>query len=401
MLSSLRHRPFAFLWAGQSISRLGDSLYRIALAWWVLQKTGSAAVMGTVLIFSMAPMMIFVLIGGVAADRFPRVRVMLLADILRLVVSGLVAALAAADKLEVWHIFIASMIFGTVGAFFQPAYVAIIPEITSLDIRNSANSLTSLSYKLSGVIGPAIGALIVKASGPAAAFALDSASFLVSAACIAPLLGHADTRVDAGPRQGILAEIKDGLATVAGIPWLWITITLFGFANVTLSGPMAVAMPFLVKDFLHADVDTLGAIYTVQSIGQILGAVLVGRMRKLGHRGLIGYGSQVIYGALLAVMGLGIPVLAVMAVNFVFGVFFSFFDLIWTATLQEMVPREKLGRVSSVDQLGSFVLLPIGYGVAGWATDILSAPVVFVVGGIGTALLTALAMLHPAIRKVD
>ncbi len=79
---SLKHRPFAFLWSGQTTSRLGNNLYRIALAWWVLEKTGSAAAMGTVLIFSSVPMLVFLLIGGVVTDRFPRLRVMLIADML-------------------------------------------------------------------------------------------------------------------------------------------------------------------------------------------------------------------------------------------------------------------------------------------------------------------------------
>src|SRR5215216_6072299 len=95
VLRSLRHRPFALLWSGQTISRLGDSLYRIALAWWVLEKTGSATAMGTVLICSFAPMLLFLLLGGVAVDRFPRVRVMLASDLLRGLVALTMALLAA------------------------------------------------------------------------------------------------------------------------------------------------------------------------------------------------------------------------------------------------------------------------------------------------------------------
>src|SRR5690349_11998832 len=124
-LSSLKYRPFALLWTGQAISRLGDALYRIALAWWVVQKTGSAEVMGAVLIASFVPMLIFLLIGGVAADRVPRVRLMVISDLLRgLLVIG-VAALAASDLLEVWHIIALSILFGFISAFFQPAYAAL------------------------------------------------------------------------------------------------------------------------------------------------------------------------------------------------------------------------------------------------------------------------------------
>jgi hypothetical protein len=138
-----------------------------------------------------------------------------------------------------------------------------------------------------------------------------------------------------------------------------------------------------------------------QSAGTILGAVLIGRQERVRYRGWLGYGSQIVYGLFLALMGTGIPALAVMVANFVWGVFFSFFDLIWTATLQEMVPKEKLGRVSSVDALGSFALLPVGYDLAGRATALIGAPLVFIIGGLSTSVLTAIALLHPAIRKVD
>src|SRR4051812_28071872 len=127
MLRALGCRPFALLWSGQTISRLGDSLYQIALAWWVLEKTGSAVIMGTVLICSFMPMLLFLLLGGAVVDRLPRLRVMLVSDLLRGVLVAGVAVLAASGALEVWHIFVASIVFGGVDAFFQPAYSATVP----------------------------------------------------------------------------------------------------------------------------------------------------------------------------------------------------------------------------------------------------------------------------------
>src|SRR2546423_7205713 len=106
LFKSLTIRSFALLWSGQQLSALGDSLYRVALAWWVLEKTGSATAMGTVLICSMTPMLIFLLLGGIAVDRFPRLRLMISSDLLRGIVVGAVAALAFAQLLEVWHIYV-------------------------------------------------------------------------------------------------------------------------------------------------------------------------------------------------------------------------------------------------------------------------------------------------------
>ncbi len=139
LLSSLRNRPFALIWSGQTVSRLGDNLYRIALSWWVLEKTGSAAIMGMVLVFSFTPMILFSLVGGVAVDRFSRLKVMVTSDLLRGLVVMVVASLAFSRILEVWHIYTASVIFGLVDAFFQPAFVAVLPEIAQPEILPSAN----------------------------------------------------------------------------------------------------------------------------------------------------------------------------------------------------------------------------------------------------------------------
>jgi len=109
---ALRHRSFALLWTGQTISRLGDSLYRIALSWWVLEKTGSAEAMGTVLVVSSIPMLIFLLVGGVVVDRLPRFRVLFGSDVLNGIVVGVVSLLAATGRLEVWHVYVAGAIFG-------------------------------------------------------------------------------------------------------------------------------------------------------------------------------------------------------------------------------------------------------------------------------------------------
>ena len=184
LLRTLAHRPFALLWSGQTVSRLGDSLYTIALAWWVLQHTGSAAAMGVVLICSTVPMLLFLLLGGVVVDRLPRLRLMLASDLLQAAVVGLTALLAFGQWLALWHVFVMSAIFGLAQAFFYPAYTAVIPDIVPADRLPGANSLRTISLQVAQIIGPGIGAAIVALGGTPLAFALDSLSFVISAACI-------------------------------------------------------------------------------------------------------------------------------------------------------------------------------------------------------------------------
>ena len=400
LLRALRHRPFVLLWIGQIISRLGDSLYRIALAWWVLEQTGSAAAMGTVLIFAFTPQLLFLLVGGVAVDRFPRLRVMLASDLLSGSMVALVAALAFTGRLEIWHIYVMSGIFGFVSAFFEPAYAAAIPDLMPAELLPSANSLTSLSIQLVGVVGPAVGALLVAIGGTSTAFAINALSFFISAACLLGLPAL-PAHAAAGGSSGVLGDVREGLATVWHSPWLWITIAVFSLVNVTQSGPQAVALPFLVRETYGAGVNALGLIYGCSSAGAVLTAVWLGRSVKLRNRGPWAYGAALAGGLMTMMLGLPIGLWGVVLASFAGGASITLFGLIWTNTLQELVPRERLGRVISIDMLGSFVLLPIGYGIAGWATDRLGAPLVFVIGGLSTVVMLALALLHPAIRGLD
>ena len=400
-LRSLKHPSFAWLWSGQTISRLGDSLYRIALSWWVLEKTGSAAIMGAVLIFSFTPALIFSLVGGVAVDRFSRVWVMILSDLTRGVTVLVVSVLSVNGQLEIWHVYAASIIFGIVDAFFYPAYTAILPEITPHDLLTSANSLTSLSSNITSIAGPALAALLVKMGGTSLGFGLDGLSFLISAACLLPLLRLPEKPHKTAAVTGFLHQFKEGIRAVLASRWLWITIALAALINVTYAGPLQVSLPFLVERNLGGGVDAFGLIASFSAAGSMLSAVVLGRVKRLRRRGPLAYGAWIISGSMLVIYGFSHQLWLVLAAALVNGASIVTFGLIWTNTLQEQVPTELLGRVSSIDYLGSFVLLPLSYGIAGVLTDQFGASLVFIAGGLITMVLTTVGLANPAIFKLD
>ena len=416
ILRSLKHRPFALLWTGQTTSRLGDSLYRIALSWWVLEKTGSAVAMGTVLVFSQIPMLVFLLIGGVVVDRLPRIRIMFVSDILSGLVITFVAVFSWLELLQIWHIYIASMIFGFVEAFFFPAYQAVVPQITPSELLTSANSLNGLSQRVTGIVGPALGAALIAAGGTSLTFGLDALSFFISALCVLPILGSNLDKIQrqerasktAGRQKPVkevfkqgLADLREGFRFVLTVPWIWISILLFGFVNIMEAGPRAVALPFLIKEDLGSDVGLLGILGSAASLGFVVGMLWLGQYVRLRRRGLLGYFSIIMTGAALLPFAFKLPIPILVMSMFISGMSTSVFALIWTHTLQEMVPAELLGRVYSIDALGSFVLLPIGFSLSGWGTDRFGAPTVFLVGGLSTMVLVLIGLLHPAIRNLD
>lgn len=401
LFASLRTRDFALLWTGQTISRLGDSLYRIALAWWVLEKTGSATAMSTVLVFSFLPMLVFLLIGGVAVDRLPRFRVLFASDVLNGIVIAGLSVLAATGSLEIWHVYVASGLSGLADAFFYPAYAASVPQVVPAESLPSANSLTGLSFQITGVFGPALGAALVALGGTPAAFGLDSLSFFASAVCLAPLLRITLPRGEDLSTRSPLADLRDGVKEVAARTWLWLSIAFFGLVNIVDAGPRNVALPFLIHDHLGLDVGALGAVTSSIAVGSVAAAIFLGRYKQLRRRGLMLYGSEATMGLMLLLFGLVPSLSTLMAAAFVYGLGISIGNLVWTNTLQEMVPQERLGRVSSIDALGSFVFLPLGFAFAGILSDRIGPANVFVIGGGGVLLLAGVMLLVPSIRRLD
>jgi MFS family permease len=309
--------------------------------------------------------------------------------------------LAATGRLEVWHVYIAGALFGLAEAFFYPAYAASVPQVVPPEALPSANALTGLSYQITGVVGPAIGAAMVAVGGTPSAFGLDSLSFFVSAAFLAPLLRIALPRAAEMSSRSAVRDLRDGLAEVAGRTWLWLSIAFFGLVNVVDAGPRNVALPFLIHDHLGLEVGGLGAVSSSIAIGSVVSAVFLGRYHRLRRRGLLLYGCEIVMGLMLILFGRLPSLTGLMAAAFVFGICVSIGSLAWTNSLQEMVPHERLGRVSSIDALGSFIFLPLGFAFAGILTERIGPANVFVLGGSLVVLLAAGMLLVPSIRRLD
>lgn len=395
------NRPFVLLWSGQTLSRIGDFLYEVALAWWVLQESGSAGAMATVLIFAMAPTVLFSLFGGVIVDRYPRLPMMIGSDVVRGLTALIVSLLALMGSLQLWHVYLLSLIFGLVDAFFQPAFTATVPAIVPEKDLSSANSLTSFAIQAGRILGPPLGAGLIALGGTSIAFAVNGMTFFISALFLLPLLREEIHPSLVDEPKSMLTDFKEGLSTVWQMPWLWLTIGVYALSNVTLAGPYSVAMPFLVNEVLQADVAVLGMIYAMFALGYVLGGVWLGRKSAVRRRGWLIYSGLIVAGVMLGLFGLpvGIPVLLMAAL--INGAALEIGHLAWMSALQELVPRDKLGRVAGVDMVGSFALLPVGLGLTGLTTEAWGPAAVFIIGGVITAVVSLLAYQHPAIKKLD
>jgi MFS family permease len=416
LLRALHRRDFAVLVLARTISRLGDGIQAVALAWLVLQLTGSATAMGLVLVAQLLPTLALLVFGGAIADRWPKIPLLVSSDAIRAVVVGIIAVLVAAGAVALSQLLVLGVLFGLVDAVFIPTWAALLPELVPPEDRPSANALTSLTSRLAGVAGPAVGAALVAAGGTGVAFAADGLSFATSGALLAwlwlarrrsaPAAPVAETVAQDGRDrpvggQRLVADVRDGLRAVVATPWIGLTIAAAGVTNISLAGPLEVSVPLLVRRSLGGDVGVLGLYGSALAGGAVVAALVLGSRARLRRRWRLIYGWWIAVALGAAAMGLPLGVGGLLVSAVVIGVGEGVVGLAWTNALQDHVPDHLLGRVNSLDYLGSGALIPVGYLVAGVAADAFGPSTVFLAGGlISAAVLAAIAAL-PQIRALD
>ena len=410
LAQALSSRSFAWFWLGQSISTLGDGAFTTALAVAVYQLTGSSLMMGLFLTAQIIPELLFTLLGGVAADRLPRRLVLLCADSGRALAVVSIAALAWLQLLQVWHLFVLAVLFGLCRSFFNPAYRAITPNLVIKEHVASANALTALSVQLGNFIGPLLGASFISLAGGSAtlAFAFDGLTFLTSVCSLLairalPLPTPEPENRATGNSRSIVADMRDGFRTIFGSTWLLWSMMAATFTMVAYTGAMTVALPKLVLSVYQGGPWLLGALTTSVGVGAIVGTVFVGQVH-LRQRGIIAFLAYILSGLALFVFSLPFAphraIFFVLPAAFVVGFGIDVMYLIWSNLLYELVPNEKLGRVSSVDLLGSLGLLPLGYVLAGWLSDRSGPASVFLIGGLSVVVLNCIPLFLRDIRAI-
>jgi MFS family permease len=397
VLEPLRHRDFRLLWAGQTISALGTAVHAVAIPWQVLLLTGSAVQLGIVVAISSFSLLVFVLIGGVLVDRVSRRTVILASDLISGVVVALLATLSATGLLRIEHLYVFAFVLGASFAFMLPAMQAILPELVPQAILVQGNVLRGFQRQLGRVVGPALGGVVVGVFGPAPAFAIDSFTFLVS---FGLLLGMRATPPMDAERRSFVAEILEGLRFTFSLTWLWVTI--FGFALIVAAffAPWIVALPILVRDVLGGDAAMFGAINSALAIGEVIGGVTVAQMR-VGRAGVAMYLYTAAEGVAMVAIGLFTSVATLFLAAAIIGVTFVGFGVLWETALQRHVPRELLGRVSSVDLFGALLLGPVAPIVGGVLVATVGPQPLFLWGGVFVVAFGLAGLLLPSIRNLE
>lgn len=403
ILQPLRHRDFALLTTGSVISLLGDGFFHVALAWQVYEISNVPTALSFVGVAATLPLVLFLLIGGAFSDRYDRRLLMIGADLVRGVALTAIAVLSISGTIELWHLAVLMAFVGIGDAFFNPASTAIVPDLLPDNELPQANALNgALRQLMIRLLGPALAGVVIALVGPGPAFAVDAATFLVSAVAVAAIR----TRPKPGDptARGVRAtvgQVREGLAFVRGQPWIWATLLSAMLSLLVFFGPVQVLVPFLVKNQLNLGPEALGAIFAAGGVGSIVMAFAIGHFGLPRRRVTFMYAAWSIGVAGLAVYGLMTELWHGLVAGFFTAALFELGQVIWTTMLQQLVPRRLLGRVSSLDWMVSIGLVPISYAFTGPVAEALGPSTTMVGAALIGALLMGVLLFLPGVRDPE
>ena len=356
----LRLPDFRRVFLAQVISTVGDFFVPVAISFAVLDLTGSVSDLGLVLFARILGQVLLFLAGGVWADRLPRQQVMVASNVVRFFSQGVLGVLLVSGHAEVWELIVLQLVHGAATGVFRPAATGLTPQLVPATQLQAANGLMFLTLSIGGIVGPAVGGLLVATAGAGWALIGDAVTFAFGAALLARIrpLGYAPR-----PRESFWRELGGGWREVRSRTWLWASIVDFaGFQMIYLATIMVLG-PLIAKQSLGG-AGAWAAILVAFSFGTLLGNAWSMRLRP--KRPLIfAWAIILLCGPSLVLLAFRTPAWTIALTEMFSGLSIGVAGTLWETTLQRNVPAEALSRVSAYDWMGSTALRPLGLAIVG------------------------------------
>jgi DHA3 family tetracycline resistance protein-like MFS transporter len=394
VLAPFALREYRLLIAALSLSIFAEGMWTVVMALQVIHLDDDPTALSLVASCLGIGLVAFILVGGIAADRFPQRSIIIAVETVNFTAVSVVAALGATGLLQIWHMAVTAALLGSAAAFFFPAYNAYLPRILPTEQLLAAKGIE-------GVVRP----VLQRAAGPAVAGVLVGATFpSLGLGAVALLFGIGLTLLVAtrpvrqgfstehtGEKPHVLADLRDGFRFMVGTPWLRTTVAFASIFVLLVLGPIEVLLPFIAADRFADGARMYGLMLAAYGIGSGLGAIGVssGRMpRRYLTVMMLVWGP----GALpLALVGWTHSFAVLATAMFAVGLTDGIGMVIWGTLLQRRVARNMVGRVSSLDFFVSLAFLPLSMAIAGPLSKIVSMQTIFAVAGIAPMVLAALA----------
>jgi DHA3 family tetracycline resistance protein-like MFS transporter len=371
----------------------------VALTLLVLDTTHSVTALGWFAAARMTPQVVFLLIGGAIVDRFSRRLLLILSDVVRAVLTAAIVVLIMTHSLHFYELILFAVLFGCFDALFFPAIAALTPEIVSEDLLPAMNAVRPLTNNLLGsMIGPAVGGLLAAFSA-SLSIGVDCATFVISATAL--VLMKSTPKPAREATATMIGDIKEGLHYVIRTRWLWTTSASVTLVNAFVLTPMFVLVPFFLRHNLHLAKDYVGFAVAAAGVSGALGALFVANLPSPKRRIRMMWVYWSIASLSALVMGIATNFWEVIIFPIVASPMIIFGNVIFESMMQTEVPRELLGRASSVDWFMSLGVAPIGLVAASEIANFVGVRAYFVIFSIICVVPGLWIMVSKRINAVD
>ena len=394
-LAPLRLPNFRWFFLANGVNLLGSTMAPVALAFAVLEVSDSASALGIVLAANTIPMVLFLLFGGVIADRLPRVLVLRVGAIALAATQGAAATLVITGRAELWMLVVLEAANGIVLALTWPAFAALTPQLVPRELLQQANVLQSIVRGALRILGPTVAAWLVVGAGAGWALAVDALTWGLCGLLLVKV--RIPAREQHGTPPSMLAELREGWTLFAGTTWLWVVVLAFSAMNAIHAGAWLTLGPVIAKDTIGER--GWGYVLSAESIGLLLMTAIMLR-RRLERPLLIGMVAIATVGLPIFLLGASPELVPLLVAALVAGAGIELFSLGWNLAMQEHVEERMLSRAFSYDALGSLVAVPVGQLVFGPLGAALGYRDVLVVSGLAYAALALAALASASVRNL-
>jgi MFS family permease len=343
-------------------------------------------------------MVVFLLVGGVIADRFSRIVVLQVSHVLTCLTQALAAYLIISGDATLTQLTVLEGVNGAVSAFTMPAMMGIVPLVVDRSRLQQANALLSFSRSGLSIIGPAVAGLLVVGVGPGWALAVDALTYAVAIVCLTRV--GLPRRQEAGrPHHSMVRELREGWSEFTRREWLWVIVLAFGLTNAIHAGVIGVLGPLIASSTASIGEAGWGLVLSAEAVGTVLMTLVMLRL-QLQRPLRAGMIAICVLAVPMVLLGVAPAIVPVAIGFFLAGAAVEVFGVGWSTALHEHVPVQVLSRVSSYDALGSFVAIPIGTFLYGWLATTVDTEVLMLVSAGVYVVISLSALLSRSVREL-
>ncbi|ANC21948.1 macrolide transporter [Bacillus cereus] len=397
----LKNTNFLFLWAATLFSSFALAFFTFSQTWYIAKTLNLEASLGVVFVALSVPRLIFMIVGGAVADKFPKKNIMFYSNIIRAILVATILTWFIVGDVTLYTFALFALFFGLADAFFWSADGSILPELVEKSRLTQANSLTQMTNQASVILGPVLGGILIKFTNYETIFSITILLLIVAAILVQKIQFTMPEQKDTD--KGMFTSIKEGILYVKESPFLSTFLICSAFLNLFLIGPMQVGFPLFVKNVLHGD--SLQFSYLEASVGggMAIGAVIVGLKNINRRRGLFCIIMMLLSGIFFLAINFSTVLWQALLAGMFYGITIAMAIVPLMAMIQSTVKEEMMGRVMSLLMLSSMGFIPLSYAFTSIALAI-GIPIVTVMksGAIAVIVFVLFVAIRvPVVRKFD